>query len=316
MKVKFNFFVSMFCCILMISSSYGVQSQVDATNSLVPKLSMTIGSDGYDYVTLFDRDQQNNSYLTGYFSYPIYNVNGPHSFYPGPFYDINKDVFKEYPVVGEGKHVHYSGGNEIPLTKINNEGKIQYSEYFGGNGSEVANDIAPLNDGRTVVVGYTGSVSFASYGSIGNKGSTDGLIMIIDANGGIETLKTIGGSGFDQISAVSILSDGSIIVAGSTGSTDFPLVNSFQNASRLADNNSDIFVAKYDKLMNLEFSTIIGGSSIDRVSKMIIDQNNDIFVAGFTLGDDFPMVNGIYDHSFGTTDIILLKLNQNGPILQ
>jgi hypothetical protein len=93
---------------------------------------------------------------------------------------------------------------------------------------------------------------------------------------------------------IAVDSAGTIYVAGTTDSTDFPKTNS--SALTGAEN---VFISKITQQnpgtatngqapSQLVFSTYLGGNSIDNLSGIAVDSSNNIYVAGTTTSTNFP----------------------------
>jgi hypothetical protein len=99
---------------------------------------------------------------------------------------------------------------------------------------------------------------------------------------------TTGGSGEDTVNAIAVDVAGATYVAGTTTSTDFPVVHPYQ--ATLPDNLSpDGFVLKLNAAGTaIEYATYFGGSSADDVSLVGLDAAANIYLAGITRSADFP----------------------------
>jgi hypothetical protein len=63
----------------------------------------------------------------------------------------------------------------------------------------------------------------------------------------------------------------------------------------------------------LEYCTFIGGIDWETAYTLELDQNNNVYLAGFTWSTDFPATNGAYDESNnGSRDIFVARLSANG----
>ncbi len=109
----------------------------------------------------------------------------------------------------------------------------------------------------------------------------------------------LGGSGADSGGAIAVDSSGNAYVTGSTTSPNFPVKNAFQSSYAGSFNfTSNAFVAKFDVLGNLVYSTYLGGSGSptqplpgDQGNGIAIDGGGNAYVTGFTASFDFPTKN-------------------------
>ncbi len=126
-------------------------------------------------------------------------------------------------------------------------GAVQFSTYLGGVlGDDEATAVATDKDGKIIVVGCTSASDFPLIMPLQNEtsGLQEAFISIISPDGGSSEFSTFyGGGGDDEPRTVAVVS-GMIIVAGKTGSSDFPLQNPW--LSQYAGGPSDGFVARLD----------------------------------------------------------------------
>ena len=96
--------------------------------------------------------------------------------------------------------------------------------------------------------------------------------------------------GGGQIQALAADPQGNLYVAGVTeGNGTFPLVNPVQNH---AGTGEDVFVAIINPQGNaLTFSTYLGGNGDDWPQDLTMDAAGRIYVVGYTLSSDFPVLN-------------------------
>src|SRR5262249_10499628 len=96
-----------------------------------------------------------------------------------------------------------------------------------------------------------------------------------------------GGTQADIAFGIAVDPQGSIYIAGSTASTDFPIqsaaVGDYKGGS------TDAFVFKLDPTgTQLIYSTFIGGSGTDEAHAVAVDSGGNAYVTGFTQSNDFP----------------------------
>ena len=117
--------------------------------------------------------------------------------------------------------------------------QLRYLTYLGGEGKDFGFGIAADGSGNAYVVGETTSTDFplasalqAAWFGAGANNWGDAFISKIDKSGFLLNWSTyLGGSDDDWANSVVLDGNGGIYVAGSSFSTDFPLVNPFQPSS-------------------------------------------------------------------------------------
>ena len=117
-----------------------------------------------------------------------------------------------------------AGATDAFALQYDRNGNLLYGTYFGGGATTVkAAALSP--HGHLWIAGTTGPglpVRRAPQTAFG--GATDAFLAEFDAHGALLRATYLGGSGDDEIDAVTALDDGSVIVTGITTSTDFPFL--------------------------------------------------------------------------------------------
>ncbi|MGH9769874.1 MAG: SBBP repeat-containing protein, partial [Blastocatellia bacterium] len=111
-----------------------------------------------------------------------------------------------------------------------------YSTFLGGKGRETARGIAVDTAGNVYVTGETFSTDFPVSGRLQNGdpgqpslSSTHAFVSKLNATGTALVYSTyLGGAGQDTMSDIAVDASGNVYVAGTTQSSDFPLVNAAQ----------------------------------------------------------------------------------------
>ncbi len=108
---------------------------------------------------------------------------------------------------------------------------------------------------------------------------------------------------------------GNCIVASTTMSADFPIVNGFQTTY---GGKQDGVVFKFNPTMDqLLWSTFIGGSDKDAAYSCKLDYQDNVVVAGGTASSDIPTQTNSYQKTFGGGDAdgMIVKLSDDGTAL-
>jgi hypothetical protein len=186
------------------------------------------------------------------------------------------------------------------LTKIDpsqsGDNSLIYSTYLGGYEQEYGHAVAVDNNGIAVISGNTYSLDFPLLNSYQTyNASGDAFIMKLDTlESGDNCLlysTYLGGSGSDGIYAMTLDGEGNIYAAGITHSTDFPILLPYQTDQPLGD----LIVLKLDPDQSgtaaLLYSTYLGGDGVEYPRAIILDNSQDVYVAGYTESTDFPTLN-------------------------
>ena len=195
-----------------------------------------------------------------------------------------------YPVTTGSFQSDFGGGNtDICISKFSNDGNnLIYSTYFGGNNNENPHSLIVNGNNELYIFGTTGSINFPvtenAYDNNFNGGDSWGFIVY---------------------------------------GNDYYVP--YQNGT-------DIVVSKFSSSgNNLLASTFIGGSKNDGINEsganytfglcnfyadeyrgeIIIDDNNNCYIASTTKSIDFPVLNSSQTSNNGEQDAVVFSLNED-----
>jgi hypothetical protein len=190
-----------------------------------------------------------------------------------------------------------AGNQDAFVAKISATGSaLSYSTYLGGNASglgyeEGAHGIAVDSQGNAYVAGSTASMNFPVLHPIqaSLKGWTDGFAARFNAAGSLTYSTYLGGFGPDVANAIAVDAAGKVYVAGTTYSTDFPVAAAIQGRNA---GDYDAFLAVLNATGDsLVLSDYLGGAGADAATALALDPAANIYVAGWTLSNNFPVKN-------------------------
>lgn len=202
-------------------------------------------------------------------------------------YPTTTGAFQSSYQGGAGSFPNQPYGTDIVISKFDDDGaSLIYSTYLGGNNNEIPHSLVVNNNNQLYVLGTTSSSNFPVTGS-----AYDGTF-----NGG------------------------SSIGAGTGGNN---------NSSGVQyPNGSDILITKFNANgTGLVASTYIGGSGNDGINlsdtlqkaysdefrgEIIVDNNDNCYVATSSGSSNFPIVNGFQStYGGGLTDGVVFKFNSS-----
>jgi hypothetical protein len=132
------------------------------------------------------------------------------------------------------------------VTRLDNQGKLVYSTYLGGDGHDAILGLAVDSAGNAFVAGFTNSRNFpilsGAFQAVYGGGATDAFVSKLSADG-TKLLESsfVGGSLDDEGLDLARDSSGRLYLAGGTASNDFPISSP---ASRAYLGAFDAFVTK------------------------------------------------------------------------
>ncbi len=282
----------------------GVQAKLKgARDAFVAKLSPTansliystyLGGTGVDVGTAIAIDSSNAAYITG----DTNSSNLP----------VTIGVFQ--PSAG--------GGQDAFVAKLSaSGGAVSLMTYYGGGGSEHSAAIKISSSGGIFISGSTYSTDLPVLlgFQLQSGGGQDGFVARFNPAGSALVFATyIGGSGGtpgaqESVNGISLGADGILMIAGTTGSADFPVTPPVLQ-STFGGGQTDGFIARLDPATGaLMRSTYLGGSGDDGINAIVTDYYSYFqYVAGFTSSTDFPIVNGMQTRNAGGLDAFVARM--------
>lgn len=154
---------------------------------------------------------------------------------------------------------------------------------------------------RTRVAGFSCSLLLAAFSALAADPAPDGLSFMERSKPAkyqsAWASSFLGAEGMENAVAIQIAMDGSVYIAGSTSSVNFPVTRrAFQTAQAGA---ADVFVCKLDPAAKrIIAATFLGGSGGEEATALFIAADGDVYVAGSTASADFPCTPGAFDSVF------------------
>jgi len=176
----------------------------------------------------------------------------------------------------------------------------------GGNSDlDAVKNVSIDSSGNSYIIGVFSQTIFAGANQLTSFGSDDFFIAKYNSLGVLEWARSGGGSSADGYSMSSATdSVGNTIVAlAAIGNVQFGTYN-------LTNTLNDITLLKYDATGNLIFARSYGSNSNDVPIGVALDQQGNIFVAGFFANT--ISFGSISLNSFGLTDSYLAKFDSDG----
>jgi hypothetical protein len=256
-----------------------------------------VGGSSYDESSSIAVDENNNVFITGYFS-------GTADFDPGTS-ESNLTSF---------------GDQDIYIVKLNSEGNFLWARQMGGTLNEVGNSVATDANGNVISTGYFGGTADFDPGaatqSFTSEGDFDIYIQKLDANGNFLWARQLGGSSDDYGYCVATDASGNVFTLGDFMETvDFDPGTASSNLISAGD--ADVFIQKLDANGNFIWAKQLGGQYFDHGSNMHVNASGFIFSTGvFSDIVDFdPSVQTLNLTSLGGYDIYVQNLDSDGNLV-
>jgi hypothetical protein len=194
---------------------------------------------------------------------------------------------------------------------------LVYATYAGGSDYDDSPELALDTGGNAYVALTTSSADFPTRTPVqpvyaGNK---DVAFLKIGPGGELVFASFLGGRFSDDVGDVDVDRDGSLYVAGFTGSSDFPVVNAF--LAQGPGGRTSAFLAKLAPSGTaLEFSTYYGGPNGDTLAYGVaVDSSESAYLAGTTTSSQLPTTSPFQGAIAGGRDAFVAKLAPSGRSL-
>jgi hypothetical protein len=202
------------------------------------------------------------------------------------------------------------------ISKISSDGKtLLYSTFLGGTFDDYGHGVALDSAGNAYITGNTLSPNFPVVGSSSHFGGGgdlgDAYITKLSPQGNsILFSRFLGGTGDDDGEGI-VESDGTVYVAGSTTSSDFPTSHAWQSSpgggtcavlgatTTTSGPCPDAFAAAFSDTGTSLYSTYIGGNNDDEATSIAVS-NGQAYVVGGTSSTNFPTAHAVQSFGGGT----------------
>ena len=209
-----------------------------------------------------------------------------------------------------------------PASDIPEDLSLEWATFLGGSGTDVLNDMAIGGEGRVVVVGRAVSHDFPTTdGGISPEppSGSNGFISILSEDGSSLLSSTyFGGSAGDRVVSVDVANDGSLVVGGTTQSSDFPVTPGAFSTTK--SGSTDLYIARLTpEADDILAASYIGGPALnppEQVRDVAAAPNGDMVLVG-DVPDGFPTTPGAFQPTFGggTDDAFITRFTSDATAL-
>ena len=259
-----------------------------------------------------------------------------------PRFPVTPGAYQSYPYTPCS---HWTlGSDDVFVTKLTPSGSaLAFSSIVGGSGRQQPSGIALGPDGRVYVAGSViapaasaqctqfpttpGAYRTAVSGDPTQFGNDEGFVFALSNSGSTLVASTLfGGRAGDQPNALAVDHNGDVWLTGLTYSFDFSRTANAYRPIFIGPDVScgpgctfrvaDAFTLKINQDMTqLLYGTFLPGSSPDDADvawDVATDAENNAYVVGSTLSDDFPTTPGAYKTA--NHGGFITKFNASGQI--
>ena len=200
-----------------------------------------------------------------------------------------------------------SGSEDLFIARLDANGAVNWAQKLGGSGIEDGGAIGVFSNGDFIVAGtYNVDITIGNdnYVSLGNSD-----IFVVKYNSdGSQAWSFSTGNGLNSISVgdLKINNNGNFYIGGEfRGSANFDSTTTITSIGEL-----DSYFAKYDSTMNLIFVENFGGPGNDGITKIHIDNLNQVYIAGY-YSDSSATFGTTTLPTATATDVFLAKMDAN-----
>ncbi|MBM4188133.1 MAG: hypothetical protein FJ206_12585 [Gemmatimonadetes bacterium] len=193
---------------------------------------------------------------------------------------------------------------------------MSFATYLGGVGVETLRDVAEGHGGRLYVVGGNSTGSFPVFGGFDLTfgGNGDGVLAALTPTGQRLWSTYFGAGGSDEVTAVEIAPDGSLVVAGRAGPNLPGAQSGFQ--AGFGGGQQDGFICRRSSDGRLLYwCSYLGTGDDHAVHDIAVDGRGFIYVVAGVERGGFPAAwfrRGMWSARRGGKDLLLMKLSPNG----
>ncbi len=210
-----------------------------------------------------------------------------------------------------------SSGNDMYLVKYSSSGNVLWATSAGGTSGDAGAGVSADADGNVVVTGVFSSPSITfGTSTLTNTGGGNADIFVVkyDGSGNVLWAKAIGGTGYDEGSAIHTDTVGNVIV---TGRFDSPSITfgttTLTNASA---GFSDLFVVKYSPSGNVLWAASAGGPTMDLGIAVSTDGDGNVLVTGrFNSSSITFGTTSLFNAGGNTYDNFVVKYDTSGNVV-
>ncbi len=246
----------------------------------------------------------------------------------GNAYVTGETVSTDFPTITGAYTTTYQGGNgDVFVSVLSADlSTLRYSTFLGGESTDVGHAIALDDAGNIYLTGETSSGDFpTTSGAYTTTHQTRADVFLSVLSPDLSTLSYstyLGGFWNEYGRGVAVDTIGHAYITGYTHSEDFPTtMGAYTTTHQGGQFNYDAFVSVLDPAGNGEssllYSTFLGGynasDTTDKSYAIALDDDNNVYVTGETLAEDFPTTSGAYTttHS-GDSDVFVSVLDPEG----
>ncbi len=232
----------------------------------------------------------------------------------------------DFPTTPDALNTTHNGEWDAFVSKLASNGSLLlYSTFFGGSMQEVYLNILLDTENNIYISGQTYSLdlpitsnAFDPVGKSVGDYNCDGFIAKISLDGSELLYSTyVSGSAPDTVFDMAVDGSGTMYLAGFTCSSDIEITsNAFDKTFNSIEGVDDGILMKIASSGELLYSSYLGGLDLDVFEKILLDNQNNIYLLGVSASDNYPTSSNAYaTTNKGDFDFIITKMPSNGSCI-
>lgn len=222
--------------------------------------------------------------------------------------------FKQDAVFGQddGNPVTLSGqgGMNMYVARYSSEGRLIWARQSAGCGETSAEAIASSDDTILVTGSFSGNVSFDA-NQMQSVDKMDIFLIKLDVEGNVIWARQAGGPGSDLAHGLSMMADGSAVVAGSFFDSVVLGMGEPNEKELVSAGGEDIYVARFSADGNLIWAGRAGGVYHDSGKGIAALKGGSVVITGYFASEASFSLANTYDsllQSTGDWDVFLARV--------
>lgn len=220
-------------------------------------------------------------------------------------------------IASTGSHdVSFGGSFDIYLAVFEPNGKLRWSTYFGGLGTEGESSLTIDSEDNIYLAGLTSSTTGiatdSAYQSTKKVGE-DAFLAKFDNKGKLLWSTYYGGAGADYFFNLETDSEDNVYAAGYTTSGQLASAGAFKTSY---GGNGDGLLVKFNKSGERVWATYFGSGGKDEIYTMGIDHDDNIYILGPTTSTGGIATTGAFSMTnSGKQDVLIAKFKTTGELI-
>ena len=199
------------------------------------------------------------------------------------------------------------------IIKYGEEGEVEWARNVGGSNDDRIEAVAETSDGGYIVVGYfeSSSIKVGDYTLNNNnsRGYSNGMIIKYNVEGEVVWIRSVGGSGDDEIWSVDATSDGGCITGGYFDSNRIQVGDyTFEN-----EGSTDAMIIKYSAEGEVDWVRNVGGNENDIINS-VVETSDGGYIAGGYFKSSSIQVGAYTLTNNGSWDGMTIKYGEDGEV--